>query len=126
MVYCVLFYMRSVKIGFIGQGFIGKNYADDFENRGYSVTRYSLEEKHLPNKDSIKLCDIVFIAVPTPTTPEGYVCDIVEESLYLVGDQKIAVIKSTMLPGTTTRLQEKFKNIYVLHSPEILREVSSD
>jgi 3-hydroxyisobutyrate dehydrogenase-like beta-hydroxyacid dehydrogenase len=26
-------------IGFIGQGFIGKNMADDFESRGYRVDR---------------------------------------------------------------------------------------
>ncbi len=30
-----------MKIGFIGQGWIGKNYADDFEHRGYRVVRYS-------------------------------------------------------------------------------------
>ncbi len=38
-------------IGFIGQGFIGKNYADDFENRGYTVIRYALEEQYIDNKE---------------------------------------------------------------------------
>ena len=28
-----------MKIGFIGQGWIGKNYADDFDARGYAVVR---------------------------------------------------------------------------------------
>ena len=41
-------------VGFIGQGYIGKNYADDFERRGYEVVRYSLEEPHLNNKEKIK------------------------------------------------------------------------
>ncbi len=59
-------------IGFIGQGFIGKSYADDLERRGKKVVRYSLEEPYIKNKDRIRDCDIVFIAVPTPTTPEGF------------------------------------------------------
>ena len=64
-------------IGFIGQGFIGKNYADDFEQRNYKVVRYALEGTYAGNKDRIKECDIVFIAVPTPTTPEGFDLSIV-------------------------------------------------
>jgi prephenate dehydrogenase len=42
---------KNKKIGFIGQGFIGKSYADDFEDRGLSVTRYSLEEQYKNNKN---------------------------------------------------------------------------
>ena len=34
-------------IGFIGQGWIGKNYADDFEKRGFDVVRYSKEKKYI-------------------------------------------------------------------------------
>ena len=30
-------------IGFIGQGFIGKSYADDMERRGFRTVRYALE-----------------------------------------------------------------------------------
>jgi len=107
-------------IGFVGQGFIGKNYADDFERRGYSVTRYSLEELYRANKEKIRECDVVFIAVPTPTTPEGFSAATVEEALSLVGEGKVAVIKSTILPGTTERLQDKFTNITLLYSPEFL------
>ena len=35
--------MDNFTIGVIGQGWIGKNYADDFEKRGYRVVRYALE-----------------------------------------------------------------------------------
>jgi UDPglucose 6-dehydrogenase len=119
------YFMKNPSIGFIGQGFIGKNYADDFENRGYKVTRYSLDEKHCDNKDLISECDIVFIAVPTPTTPNGFSFEILRESLRLIGKGKIAVIKSTLLPGTTKILQEENPAIFVFHSPEFLREVSA-
>jgi UDPglucose 6-dehydrogenase len=114
--------MHTEKIGFIGQGFIGKHMADDVEERGYTVVRYALEEPYNGNKDAIATCDIVFIAVPTPTTPNGFDSSALEAVLPYVGEGKIAVIKSTLLPGTTKRLQVQFPNITILHSPEFLRE----
>ena len=47
--------MKNKKIGFIGQGWIGKNYSDDFEKRGYEIVRYSLEEPYVKNKEKIFL-----------------------------------------------------------------------
>lgn len=109
-------------IGFIGQGFIGKNYADDFENRGYAVVRYARGQKFAGNKARLAECDIVFIAVPTPSTPKGFDYSIVREVLRFVGKGKTAVIKSTVLPGTTEKLQKQFPHIFLFHSPEFLRE----
>ena len=118
----------GIKIGFIGQGFIGKSYADDMERRGYQTIRYALEAPYKHNKDKIQECEIVFIAVPTPTTPKGFDYSIVESALKLVGKGKTAVIKSTILPGTTARLQKKFPNIFVMHSPEflVLKQAAED
>lgn len=113
---------QGYQIGFIGQGFIGKHMADDFVERGHAVVRYALEEPYVHNKDAIAECDIVFIAVPTPTTPEGFNCDALQAVLPLVGKGKIAVIKSTVLPGTTRQLQIEFPDITLLHAPEFLRE----
>lgn len=117
--------MGKPVIGFIGQGFIGKHMADDFEDRGYKPVRYAVEEPYAANKDMIASCDITFIAVPTPTTPSGFDFSIIRTVLPLVGKGKIAVIKSTILPGTTEQLQKEFPDIYVMHSPEFLREVSA-
>jgi nucleotide sugar dehydrogenase len=113
---------NEMKIGCIGQGWIGKNYANDFEARGYNVVRYALEEPHIANKGDIAACDIVFIAVPTPTTLQGFDDSTIRNVLPLVGKGKIAVIKSTILPGTTEKLQQFSPHIFVLHSPEFLVE----
>jgi nucleotide sugar dehydrogenase len=112
-------------IGFIGQGYIGKNYADDFENRGYEVVRYATSAPHNRNKEKIKECDIVFIAVPTPTTPSGFNPSVLESVFSLVGEGKIAVIKSTVIPGTTEKIQVKNKHCLVLNSPEFLSETTA-
>lgn len=114
-----------MKIGFIGQGFIGKNYADDFENRGYEVIRYALESEYESNKDLISSCDIVFIAVPTPSTPDGFDYSIVEGVISLVGEGNTVVIKSTLVPGSTQKIQENNPDKKVLFSPEFLCEVTA-
>ena len=110
------------KIGFVGQGWIGKNYADNFAERGYKIVRYSLEKKYRRNKAKIKTCDIVFIAVPTPTVNGEFQENYLIDALSNVGDGKIAVIKSTVQIGTTDRMQKFFPGIFMLHSPEFLTE----
>jgi UDP-glucose 6-dehydrogenase len=107
-------------IGFVGQGWIGKNYADDFEARGYRTIRYSLEEPYRQNKDKVKDADIVIVAVPTPTTPDGFQDGIVRDALSVVGKGKTAVVKSTLKPGTTRSLRQQYPEVFVMHSPEFL------
>jgi len=114
-----------MRIGFIGQGYVGFNTANDFEERGLSVVRYSLEAEYIGNKEKIRDCDIVFVAVPTPSTPQGFDYSIVEKELALVGDGKIAVIKSTLLPGTTDALRTQYPNLTIVFSPEFLCEATA-
>lgn len=114
-----------MRIGFIGQGWIGKHYADDFEARGYPIVRYALEEPYRANRDAISWCDMVFVAVPTPTTPQGFDDTAIRAVLPLVGAGKTAVIKSTIVPGTTEAMQRLFPGIFVLHSPEFLAEATA-
>ncbi|HWO06983.1 MAG TPA: hypothetical protein VNM40_00150 [Candidatus Paceibacterota bacterium] len=113
---------RKPVIGFVGQGFVGKATANNFERRGFSVIRYALEPEYRANKHRIKEADIVFVAVPTPTTPKGHHTGIVEEAISLARPGATVVIKSTILPGTTSRLQKKFPRVVLLHNPEFLSE----
>ena len=127
---CNVYYVALVttfmsnKIGFIGQGWIGKNLADHFEERGFDVVRYAKEPEFAMNKESIAECDIVFIAVPTPSTPEGFDDSILRAVLPVVGEGKTAVIKSTILPGTTDELAQLYPDRFVMHAPEFLREAT--
>lgn len=116
---------KKLVLGCIGQGYVGKNYADDLEDRGYHVVRYALEEPYVGNRERITECDIVFIGVPTPTTPEGFNDSIVRDAVGMVGVGKTAVIKSTILPGTALSIQEQYPDRTVLFSPEFLSEATA-
>jgi len=117
--------MQQPTIGFIGQGFVGKNIADDIASRGYETVRYALEEPYCKNKEQVKEADIVFVAVPTPSTPSGFDDSILRKVIPLVGRGKTLVIKSTVLPGTTEKIQAEYPDITVLFSPEFLLEATA-
>lgn len=73
---------------------------------------------------SLKNAGIIFIAVPTPTA-EGkinleYVYSAVK-SIISVNKDAIIVIKSTVVPGTGTKIANEF-DIKVVSNPEFLRE----
>ena len=66
---------------------------------------------------------MAYIAVPTPANDDGS-CDtsIVEGILDELPDGFIAVIKSTVIPGTTARLQSEYPRLKLAYSPEFLVE----
>ena len=62
------------------------------------------------------------------TTPRAFDYSIVRSAISLVGKGSIAIIKSTILPGTTKELQKKFPDRYIVHSPEflVLKQAAED
>lgn len=127
---------EKLTIGFIGQGFIGKAYADDFESRGYTVVRYGLQSEYVGNRDKIATCDVVFIAVNAATVPAGTLRDDghpavryddsnVRETPSLTKPGAIVVIKSTLPPGMTASIQKQYPDRIILHSPEFLLETTA-
>jgi len=123
------------KIGVIGQGFVGSAIREGLSNY-YDMVTYDIN-KSLRNCESlerlVRECKIIFQCLPTPMKKSGE-CDlsIVELSLANVNrlcehidDTRIVVIKSTVPPGSTKRLDRMFDNIDVIFSPEFLTEANS-
>lgn len=114
--------------GFIGTGFVGGSIAKDFKNRGYDIVQYSLDPQYINNKEKLKECRIIFVAVPTPTTSEkgfddSILISAIKEATH---PDQIIVIKSTIQIGTTDKIQELFSDRYIIHSPEFLTEKTAE
>jgi UDPglucose 6-dehydrogenase len=119
-----------MKIGIIGLGMVGEPIRRWFEEvlgykRGKDLFCYDTDPKK-GYFDDVNKADIIFIAVPTPSNPDGS-CNIsiVESTLSSVPDGKIVIIKSTVAPGTVERLQQKHKKKRLIFNPEFLTEAQA-
>jgi UDPglucose 6-dehydrogenase len=121
-----------MKIGIVGQGYVGTAIKIGFEPH-YTVETY---DKYDGMKSTVQLpdmveeCKVIFVCVPTPMNEDG-TChtDIVESVIKEIDDCKhehkpIVVIKSTVPPGTTDRLHKKYKSVDVIFNPEFLSEAT--
>jgi len=126
-------------IGIVGQGFVGSTMRECLKSH-HTVHTY---DKFVSEKSTVEnlfnlvySARIIFVCVPTPMKMSTGECDtsIVEEvvedlaqasrlqSKYQNGH--IVVIRSTVPPGTTERLNRKYDDIEVCFQPEFLREAS--
>lgn len=114
-----------MKIGIIGLGVVGSAVRHGFEKLGHQVSWHDIKfESRIEN---VLDTEVVYLCVPTPSIENGH-CDtsIIEEVVReLIVDhayQGIIALKSTVVPGTTKKLQERHRNQNICHVPEFLRE----
>ena len=113
-------------IGVIGQGFVGNAIFQKFKNF-YNVNTYDLDPlKSNAPKEKVYESDIVFICLPTPMNKDGSCnTDLVHKALVEIDNASVChtvVLKSTVVPGTTQRLNNIFRNIDIVYNPEFLTE----
>ena len=128
-------------IGIVGRGFVGS--AVEF---GFSPqTGCDLNNMYIYDKDKSRslhtlenvVCysDFIFLSVPTPSNEDGSInLSYVEEALQDISEitseveeamapvNNIVLIRSTVTPGTTRKLQEKYQNLNLVFNPEFLTE----
>lgn len=126
--------MKVPSVGVIGQGFVGGSLSTVLAERGVDVVTYDKAGKCAAGRK--KRLDepwprIVFVCLPTPMLPSG-ACDtsIVDSALREMAEmpgERIAVVKSTVPPGSTDGWNEKFKGtgLRVVFNPEFLREATA-
>tara|TARA_Y100001937_G_scaffold128265_1_gene203636 strand:- start:250 stop:1101 length:852 start_codon:yes stop_codon:yes gene_type:complete len=125
-----------MRIGIIGQGFVGTAVREGLK-KYHTIRTYDLDETKR-NCDSMdELLDkstVIFVCLPTPMNKNGscntsivenVVKDIDELVVHRNVSNRIVVIKSTIPPGTTERLNEECNNIQVVFNPEFLTEANS-
>jgi len=115
-----------MKIGIIGVGVVGKAIKNGFENSHEIFLHDPKLGTELRNVTDNT--DFSYIAVPTPSNPETGECDIsiIESILDQMPDGQRIIIKSTVIPGSTKYLQEKYPRLSIGCSPEFLRSATSE
>ena len=117
----------KTKIAIVGLGYVGSKLFDFFTSQGFETYSYDINGsgniKNIEDLNS-KNVDFVFISVPTPMAEDGH-CDtsIVEDCIKKINANTI-VIRSTISPGTTDRLEkETGKNLIFM--PEYFGETKN-
>jgi UDPglucose 6-dehydrogenase len=121
-------YKKFTKIGVVGTGMVGGAMQKYFEKKeGIELFLYD-KGKNQGSREDVNKAEIVFICVPTPYLKDGKGFDLsyVEETMDWLEGEKVVVIKSTVMPGTTEMLQQKYPQHKLLMNPEFLTEETAD
>jgi UDPglucose 6-dehydrogenase len=112
-------------IGIIGHGVDGSALGAWFASRDMPAHVYD-PPKGLRDERALNYAEIVFICVPTPFDAiRGFDDAALIEAVESVRGEKLVVIKSTVLPGTTARLQAQHPQHRFIFNPEFLREATA-
>lgn len=140
-------------IAVIGQGFVGGSLTTVFSERGFDVHVYdkagkvATGGKHPQIAEGLFPCNVqefvtscekvkdfsnvYFVCLPTPMYEDGSAdLSIVEEVLSQLAEvpgDRVAVVKSTVPPGSTERWNKKFneQGLHVVFNPEFLTEANA-
>ena len=128
-------------LGIVGRGFVGSAVEFGFSPQtGCDIDNMFIYDKDKSKslhtlEDVVIHSDIIFLSVPTPSNEDGsvnlnYVEDALQEISEITSDieqgafslDNIILIRSTIPPGTTRKLQQKYQNLNLVFNPEFLTE----
>ena len=136
-------------IGIVGRGFVGSAVEFGFSPQtGCDVNNMYIYDKNESRslhslEDVVLYSDFIFLSVPTPSNEDGSInLSYVEDALQRISEitaeieqeispvptdlDNIVLIRSTVTPGTTKKLQEKYQNLRLVFNPEFLTERSAN
>jgi len=124
-----------MKIGIVGKGFVGSAVQFGFSPNTGCDADVKVYDKD-PNKSQHSLKDVldnsdfIFLSVPTPSNSDGSVnLDIVDNALNDINKinnrDNIILLRSTMVPGSTKKFQDKYPKLNLVFNPEFLTERSA-
>ena len=127
-------------IGIIGRGFVGSAVAHGFsEGVGYTaiIRIYDKDPSKSLNslEDVVNKSDFIFVSVPTPSNEDGTInIEILNSCISEINEihskkkhsNPIVLIRSTILPGTSLKIQNIFPDMRIVFNPEFLTERSAN
>lgn len=116
------------KIGLIGRGFVGNAIYENLKSH-YDFVIYDTDPERTTCFSVKEVCEqtsLIYVVLPTPMKKTGE-CDlsIVENTIKEISENyrdNVVILKSTIPPGTTEILQNKYPNIRLVFSPEFLTQ----
>ncbi|MED5475606.1 MAG: hypothetical protein VX770_06215 [Candidatus Neomarinimicrobiota bacterium] len=125
-----------MNIGIIGKGFVGSavyygfstDQHNDFNIKIYDknpeLSSHSLEE-------TINNSEIVFVSVPTPANLDGSInLEMINDVLFQINNcyngKSIILLRSTLIPGTSSMFSNKYSKLKIVFNPEFLTEKNAN
>jgi len=115
-------FCNKTKIGIVGVGYLGGAAKYWFDKQNFPAVFYD-KYKGIGSMRELNGAEVIFICLPTPYQEEGgkgFDDSAILEVLGEIEGQKVIVIKSTVLPGSTENYQKKFPQHKFLMNPEFL------
>jgi len=127
------------KIGIIGNGFVGSSVAFGFSPQtgcDAEVKIYDKDETKSTHAltEVVNDSDYIFLSVPTPSNQDGSISlDIIDKVFedidnaldYKKDNQPVILLRSTVTPGTTKKIQCEYPKMGIVFNPEFLTERSA-
>ena len=129
-----------MKIGIVGNGFVGSSVAFGFSPQcGCDGAVVKIHDKDTSKslhslEDVVNTSDYIFLSVPTPSNQDGSISlDIIDKVFedidnaldYKKDNQPVILLRSTVTPGTTKKIQCKYPKMGIVFNPEFLTERSA-
>ena len=125
------------KIGIVGKGFVGSAVQNGFSpNTGCDMEVRVYDKNPLRSlhtlEETVDESDFVFISVPTPANTDGKInLTILNEAINDINEvstnrETIFLVRSTVVPGTTSNIQQTFSKLRIVFNPEFLTERSAN
>jgi len=125
-------YSNMATIGIIGWGVVGQATGVAFGKKHKVVFSDPLIEGSASIKDLCRDSEYIFVCVPTPMFADESGIDLSiinkvvgEVSPKIKNTNKVLVIKSSVVPGTTVLLSKKYPGVKFAMNPEFLTEVNA-
>lgn len=127
--------LENIKLGIAGVGMVGGALLNYFKKQAIEPFIYD-PGKGFKSLEELNKAGVIFVCVPTPYRTAGsgsgptsfkkdgagFDLSYVEKTCENLQGEKIVVIKSTVVPGTTEKLQKKYPQHKFLFNPEFLVE----
>lgn len=121
------------KIGIVGWGVVGQAIGKGLETKGHEIFWYD-KYKDGPHslEDMVKESEFIFLCLPTPMFSDeagidlSVMKEVVDEiAPKIKNTNRVLVIKSTVIPGTTLKYKKKYPNVNFVMNPEFLTEANA-